>query len=223
MRFVDFSHVVSMLRGKRVAIVGSGPSALECQHGAIDNNDVVIRVNNYGIGGVLGNRTDVFYSFFGGSIKKTKTELISQGVKLCMCKCPNSKPIESAWHETNNKLNGIDFRYLYLFRKNWWFCDTFVPTDDHFLESFKLLDGHIPTTGFSAILDVVKCNPSSIFITGFDFFQSGIHNVNKVWKPGDPNDPIGHRPMLEFEWLLKNKNNHNFIFDEYLSGKIDRS
>lgn len=221
MKFVSFDHVKSVLSGKRVAVVGSGPSALENPFGKIDSFDVVVRVNNYRVGGNLGHRTDVFYSFFGGSIKKNKDELIRDGVRLCMCKCPDSKPIESEWHVRRNKVNGIDFRYIYRFRKTWWFCDTFIPTSAHFLELFEKLDGHIPTTGFTAIYDLLKCGVGELYVTGYDFFSSGLHNVNQPWRPGDPTDPIGHRPDLEYEWLKSNRERFPLTFDQYLTTRFN--
>src|SRR4029077_16111038 len=122
---------------------------------------------------------DVHYSFYGSSIRKSADDLKRDGVWLSMNKCPNSKPLESAWHEHRNKQNGIDFRYIFKARAGWWFCDTFIPGDKMFVEKFELLGKHVPTTGFSAILDVLACEPRRIFLTGFDFMVSGIHNVDE--------------------------------------------
>jgi hypothetical protein len=216
--FVNFSKAEDMMRGKRVALVGSAPSALGNSPGNIDQrHKVVVRVNNYKVGANQGYRTDIHYSFYGTSIKKTASELKRDGVKMCMCKCPNGKPIESAWHEQHRRLVGIDFRYIYDLRRNFWFCDTFVPSDEQFVSKFELLERHIPTTGFSAILDVLACKPKSLTLTGFDFFTSGMHNVDEKWKAGDSGDPIGHKPELEFAWLLSNRDKYPFIFDEKLS------
>lgn len=197
MRFVSFAEVQDRLRGKSIAIVGSGPSCLDNAPGFVDSHDVVLRVNNYKLGEAQGRRCDVFYSFFGGSIKKTAAELQRDGVTLCLCKCPNSKPVTSEWHERNGKQNGIDFRYVYAARRTFWFCDTFIPDDAHFLRSFECLQRHIPSTGFAAIWNVLPCSPKRVYLTGFDFFSSGVHNVDEKWRPGRSDDPIGHRPDLE--------------------------
>lgn len=201
MRFVSFADVAARFHGKSVAIVGSGPGCLDNAPGVVDGHDVVVRVNGYKLGPAQGRRTDVHYSFYGNSIRKSAADLERDGVTLCMCKCPDSKPLQSQWHEQRGKTNGIDFRYIYRARADWWFTDTFIPDDERFMAKVRLLDGHIPTTGFAAILDVMDCDPASIYLTGFDFFQSGKHNVDERWKPGDPTDPIGHRPMLEAAWL----------------------
>lgn len=216
MHFVDFETVAARFHGKSVAIVGSGPGSLDNVPGFVDGHDIVVRVNNYKLGPAQGFRTDVHYSFYGSSIRKSAPELQEDGVQLCMCKCPNAKPIESAWHERNGKQIGIDFRYIYSNRASWWFCDTYVPDVERFLESFELLGKHIPTTGFSAILDVMACAPRDVYLTGFDFFDSGIHNVDEPWKSGNPQDPIGHRPAAEAAWLEANLSNL-LTFDPKLS------
>jgi hypothetical protein len=184
--------------------------------GFIDGHDVVVRANNYKLGEAQGFRTDVFYSFFGSSIRKSAEDLKRDGVQLCMCKCPDAKPLESEWHDRNNKPLGVDFRYIYLARAGWWFCDTYVPTVERFLESFNLLGKHIPTTGFAAILDVLACEPRSVCLTGFDFMTSGMHNVDEKWRAGDPADPIGHRPELEAAWIAENAGRYPLMFDRKL-------
>lgn len=204
MRFVTFDEVANRFRGKRVAIIGSGPGVLQNAPGIVDAHEVVVRVNNYKLGEAQGYRADVFYSFFGTSIRKSAQELARDGVTLCMCKCPNSKPIQSEWHERHGKLAGIDYRYIYRNRAGWWFCDTFVPDDAHFMRAFNLLGRHQPTTGFAAILDVLACEPASVFLTGFDFFTSGVHNVDEAWKEKNTDDPICHRPDLEAAWVRAN-------------------
>lgn len=201
-RFVDFEAVRARFAGRRVAIVGSAPSVLENAPGYIDSHEVVVRVNNFKtVGPRTGFRTDVHYSFYGSSIRKTAAELRADGVTLCMCKCPDAKPLESPWHEKTGRVRGVDFRPIYKNRRGFWFCDVYVPTVARFLEGFELLGRHIPTTGFSAILEVLACEPFSVYLTGFDFFASGKHNVNERWRPGDPADPIGHVPEREAEIL----------------------
>jgi hypothetical protein len=220
MRFVSFAEVADRLRDRTVAIVGSGPSCIANKPGYIDSHDVVVRCNNYKTGTGQGRRCDVFYSFFGSSIRKRATDLQADGCKLLLCKCPDSKPIESEWHERNGKQAGIDFRYIYKARAKWWFTDTYIPDDGEFLRKLAALDGHIPTTGFAAILDVLRCDPASVMLTGFDFFKSGLHNVNERWRPGDPNDPIGHAPELELAWIARNRERYPMTFDRALEAQL---
>lgn len=222
MRFVGFEETANRFRGKTVAVVGSGPSVLLNPRNFVDSHDVVVRVNNYRLGEAAGKRTDVHYSFYGRSIRKSAFELRGDGVKLCFCKCPDDMPLQSEWHIRQNKLNGIDFRYIYRQRAAFWFCDTFVPDSPFFLEKYFLLGKHVPTTGFSAIFDILACGPKSVYLTGFDFFTSGKHNVTDRWIPGHPEDPIGHRPDLEAAWLAENVSRYPLQLDNTLARLISR-
>jgi len=221
MSFCGRSEVAEVLRGKRVALVGSGPGVLTNAPGFVDSHDVVVRVNNFKLSESAGLRCDVFYSFFGGSIRKTREELIAAGVKLCMAKCPDERIMESAWHTARGKENGIDFRSIYRRRAGWWFCPVYVPTLAEFMAHFDLLGGHIPTTGFSALLDVLSYSPAEVYMTGFDFFASGVHNVDEKWRPGDPTDPIGHVPERELAWVANAVRNYPIRTDLALNQALE--
>lgn len=224
MRFVTFEEAAEYLRGKSVAVVGSGPFVLRNAIGFVDSHDVVVRVNNHKTSPAAGLRTDVHYSFYGTSIRHAPHDLQREGVKLCMCKLPNSKPLSSEWHERNGKAVGVDYRYIYRMRETWWFTDTFIPDDQRFLAKFELLGKHQPTTGFAAILDVLECEPASVYLTGFDFFTSGVHNVTERWVAKNPDDPICHRPDLEREWIRANASRFTFDrkLDEMINGERQR-
>lgn len=204
MRFLTRPEVRRRFEGKSVAIVGSGPGALDNDPGFIDSHRVVVRVNNYKITPATGSVTDVFYSFFGTSVRKEVKDLRREGVALCIAKCPNAHAIQSEWHRVNNKMPGVDFRYIYELRRGWWFCDTYVPTVEEFMVGFELLGRHIPTTGFAAILDILSFEPRSVYLTGFDFFESGKHNLDQPWRTKNTDDPICHVPQREKLWLIEN-------------------
>lgn len=220
MRFVEFADVVNHFSGKSIAIVGSAPSVLKNEPGFIDSHDLVVRVNNYKVGKSQGFRCDVHYSFYGQSIRKSAEELKRDGVSLCLCKCPNSMPIYSEWHYRTGKIRGIDFRYIYQMRERFWFCDTYVPDETSFLKVFRKLGNHIPTTGFAAITEIIRCQPKSIYLTGFDFFTSGIHNVDEAWRKVNRFDPIRHVPKREADWLRQNGKNHPMTYDAALSALL---
>jgi len=202
--FCDRETVAQVLRGKSVALVGSGPGAVANQRGLVDSHDVVVRVNNHKLFPGTGYRTDVHYSYYGNAIRKGVQELKREGVRLVMCKCPNAQFIESPWHLKNGKMHGVDFRWIYQKRGAWWFCPTYVPPVEEFVAKFKMLGGHVPTTGFGALLDVLSFEPLHVFMTGFDFFISRVHNVDELWKPQNGADPIGHDPERERQWLKAN-------------------
>lgn len=213
MRFISRSEAQSRFEGKRVAVVGSGPGVLGNVKGHVDSFDVVVRVNNYKLSKEAGFRCDVFASFFGSSIKKSAEDLKRDGVTLCLCKCPNAdisepgptnpNPVNADWHRKHGKMIGLDYRPHYRRREQFWFCDTHVPTIAEFMESFRALDGHMPTSGFAAIFEVLLGQPRSVYLTGFDGFQSKIHNVNEPWREKNLDDPIRHRPDLELLWLKR--------------------
>lgn len=217
MRFISRSDVRPWFEGKRVAVVGSGPGVLQNAPGFIGGHDVVVRVNNYKLSKPTGFRTDVFYSFFGRSIRKTVEELKRDGVSLCMCKIPNAHAIESEWHRRHDQMIGVDYRPHFERRAEWWFCDTYIPTVDEFMVSFNLLGRHISTTGFAAILDVLSFDPASVYLTGFDFFSSGIHNVDERWRKGRADDPFKHVPEVELAWLANNAGRYPMTFDSALA------
>lgn len=221
MNRVNEKFVGDIIRDKRVIIVCSAPSCLENTGSFIDGHDLVVRVNNYKTKGIkngthfdftpkVGTRTDIHYSFYGTSIKTDRNQLIKEGVKLCMCKCPDSKPIHSPWHEQRGKQRGIDFRWIYLQRQSYFPCPVFIPDDRRFLKWFDLLKKHVPTTGFSCVMDVLSFEPKSVHLTGFDGFSSGKHNVNETWTAKNMDDPIRHMPNLEL----------NVIRDLYKQKKI---
>lgn len=222
MDFCGKHRVREMLQDKIVAIVGSGPGSLSNPAGFVDSHEVVVRVNNYKLMGGTGKRTDVFYSFFGVSIKKQVRDLKKDGVKLCLAKCPNAKFMDSEWHRENDAMNGVDFRAIYERRRDWWFCDIYAPTAEEFIAHFNLLGGHVPTTGFAALLDVLSYNPAHVYLTGFDFFASKIHNVNERWKKINKADPIGHDPEAERMWLSQNIDSLPISVDRRLQAELDK-
>lgn len=203
MKILDRPDLADRFCGKTVAIVGSGPGVLQNEPGFVDSHDLVVRVNNYKTSAAAGYRCDAHYSFYGTSISKTADELRADGVTMCLAKCPDAKFMDSEWHRVNGKPHGVDFRYIYRQRAAWWFCPVYVPHLDEFVASFDLLGQHIPSTGFSALLLVLSLAPASVYLTGFDFFASRVHNVDEPWRPGNPSDPIGHAPERERAWLAQ--------------------
>lgn len=221
MIFCNRDFVGKVIGGKTIAIVGSGPGSIKNPVGLVDSHDLVVRVNNYRLFPGTGYRTDIYYSFFGHSVRKTSGQLKRDGVRLCMCKCPNEKFIDSDWHDKNKKTNGVDFTSIYETRKGWWFCPTYIPSHDEFMQHFHLLGGHVPTTGFAGLLDILSFEPAHVYMTGFDFFRSGRHNVTERWSKVNGDDPIGHVPETERQWLLDNIGRYPITVDNALENCLN--
>lgn len=223
--FVDRDYCRPFFEGKRVAIVGSGPGVLDNAPGFVDGHDVVCRINNYRLSPAAGFRNDVQYSFWGSSCRKTREELIADGVTLCMCKLPDADladdPLDATWHRRQGKMIGLNYRAHYRRREGFWFCPTYIPTVAEFLVGFRLLGDHMPTTGFAAILDVLSFGPRSVFLTGYDFFTSGKHNVTDPWRAKNPDDPYRHRPDLERAWVAENIGRYPITVDAALGRALN--
>jgi hypothetical protein len=215
MNLLNKQNIIDTFKNKRVVIFGSAPNCLNNKGSEIDKYDYIIRVNNYKIKGFeeqVGTRTDVHYAFYGSSIKISKEALKQEGMKFHMCKCPNAFCFNHNvdWDPHNR---GSDFRWIYRNRKNYWIAPVYVPTKEDFMKYFNMLDGHVPTTGFSCILDLMQCGPKELYITGFDGFKTKIHNVNERWrdKSNKRQDPIAHQPEKEMMLLNDWQKKYNYI------------
>lgn len=195
-KFLSFSEIIQELWAERICIVGSGPSILDNPDGLIDSFPWVIRINNYKVlDNRTGKRTDIVYSYWGNAMRKTAQDLMNDNVKFLMCKCPNE------W--CHNDGAGGDFRWIYKQRGNFWGYPVYIPKKDDYMKYFDLLGGHVPSTGFACILDIMQISNVKVYLTGFDFFESKIHNLNEPWRLKHPDDPIGHVPDKEKEYVKK--------------------
>lgn len=227
MNRLKFPDIQNFFKGKRVAIIGSAPCVLENNGGHIDSYDEVIRVNNYKIKPFqnhVGSRCDIHYAFYGSSIRKRMEQLKTDGVKFCMCKCPDDLCFDHHkmvdWDQHNR---GGNYKWIYENRKDWWFTDIYVPDRKAFMDYMGLLKGHVPTTGFSCILDLLQCECKELYITGFDGFKSKVHNINESWRDKKERfDPVCHEPDKEME-LIKHYNDtmENVKVDMHLQRRFN--
>lgn len=172
--------VAKFFRKKSVIILGSAPSVIKVDADFMDSFDIIVRLNNYKHFNSC-TRTDVYYSMMGGSIMKTNGELKKDGVKFIFCKNPFRKIIVRNPGGSVNHLQSQDCRTPYMnnrsSRVKWFELPYFLQT----LKNWKWITGRInkvTTTGLAAIVDIYRYRPSKMHIAGFDFFASGLHNIN---------------------------------------------
>lgn len=203
-------EIKKIIEGKKVVILGSAPSVLKNDGEYINSFDLIVRINNYKMFGFekyVGNRTDIFYSYFGRNIKKENSELLNDGVKLIMSKYPNN---DFTGHTSGQVIQGISdtCKWVYDLRQDWWKFPVWIPKLRYFRENYNRID-RIPTTGMSAVLDILRFSPCLLYITGFDFMRSKIHNVDEAWNDGDGN----HDHMAESKLMATLDNNPVISFD----------
>jgi len=186
---------------KNILIVGGSPSANNKPQEWYDKFEIIVRMNNYKKANNA--RTDIYFSYFGRNIKKTPLELMRDGVKFLINKCPNSDMTNSL---SQYNVNMADYRWIYDFRQNWWFRPLVSLSEDQLINQIKLLDGYMPTVGFSAILFFLD-KVETVTIIGFDCFESKIHNLDERWD-GSGN----HNPEKEKEELLALKEQGRLIW-----------
>ena len=195
------------LAGKSILIVGGGPGASYRQSSWYGKFDVIVRCNNYRK--ACEARTDIFVSYLGENIKKTKDELISDGVQFVVCNCPN---VDMTQNLKLSQGQRKDFSWIYEFRKGWWFCPAVSLTKEELIAQVDLIGGHMPTVGLSAILFFQQFR-SPVDIIGFDCFESGLHDLNRKW------DRSGrHNAQKEKRLLIELENNGRIVW--HAKGKL---
>jgi len=169
---------------RSVIILGSAPSVTQLSTHALERYDVIVRVNNYEFFNDC-RRVDVYYSFFGRSIRGVEEKIRRDKPKFLFFKYPFDFAFNR--HTNGKEVAGKsgDFRYVQRLRKDILLTTKhFAQTPANFISSFCAI-GSMPTTGVAAILDIIRYQPKELAIAGFDFFKSKTHNINEVWNPKD--------------------------------------
>lgn len=197
------NYVRDFFKGKNVLVLGSAHCVAKLEAEFMDGFDVIVRCNNYKIFNEC-RRTDIYYSFLGGSVKKSMDSIVEDGAKFVFCRCPDA---DFSHHAGGEYIPGrsYDARTVYEHRKNWFKLPYFVQTTENYESNFLLCD-RLLTTGVSSIVDVLRYNPARVYVAGFNFFTTLIHNVDE---PCNLN--TGHNFPGELQ-LVKNL---------YESGKIE--
>jgi hypothetical protein len=159
-----------VLRGKRIAIVGPASSAMNTGKGDyIDKFDLVVRVNKSVLvvqrgefRKDIGNRTDILFHCFlenlysgGGPLDFEMFD--QQGIRY----------VVNPRNEWTGLRNSFNFYKKYLSRRT-----TYVLPKNLFNEISSSLKGPRPTTGYSALITLMKSDFKELFITGFTFFKT---------------------------------------------------
>ena len=216
-------NIESYIRGKSICIVGPAKYLEKKKYGSkIDNYDVIVRLNK-GINmtacpEIFGSRTDVLYHSInisednGGKIDPyilNKTKIVFAFPYL------DNKTISTFHNGTYIDYNTIHNDIL----KNSCSVDK-----DEYIELEKYL-GCRPTTGLSCIIDILKMNPSKLYITGFTLFKDGHSNIYRKEATNMSNTELiyqfktgksTHNLYLMYQYMKQNLLKDNIELDNEL-------
>jgi len=218
-RFVK-TFDLSLLNGKRIAIVGPASSAYNTGRGEYINSfDYVLRINKAPLlikegkfNKDLGSKTDIlFHSFFendfsgGGPLNFSLYDQI--GIRYVINPIPTLFGLRATFN----------FYKKYLLRKIVYHLHS-----KSYEESIHAFGRFRPTTGFCALRTAMEADFSELFITGFTFFKTAYGdgyrdslkdvNVNKKYI----SESNIHNPDIEYEQFkqLVAKYEHKTIFTD---------
>ena len=178
------SRLLSLLKGKRVAIVGPAAYLTGKGHGKeIDQYDVVIRPNAFSVPlkaqTDYGRRTDIMFHNMGTpwmpglkeQVKENPDALKSLKMVVCpVIKADHSEVNFMSWPDTHISACATNFDQ---FNKDnipfWWVG----------VANYKKMYREVgcqPYSGIITLLIASKCYPSELLLTGFDFYLgSGLY------------------------------------------------
>jgi len=169
----NYHHLVN---GKNIALVGPSKSVLKRNLGNyIDTFDLVVRLNKslpvpenrYQD---IGSRTDILYNSlnttdFPGENNINPKFFIHNGIKYVCCSYPNIHPFQKDIINFMTVNRGqVPFRYI----------------DLELFQKMEAIMKTRPYTGTCAILDLLKFNIKSLFITGLDFYATSYYSEYRV-------------------------------------------
>jgi hypothetical protein len=194
MQELDEQYVKKFLTGQKVLILGSAACVKQLDVTFMESFPIIVRSNNYKVFNSC-KRTDIYYSFLGGSIKKSMDDIIEDGAKFIFCRCPDTN------FNRNNGINiagrSFDARAIYKNRKDWFKIPYFIQTIKNYESNYELCN-RLLTTGVSSIIDILRYSPELLYVAGFDFFTQKIHNVDEPCRPN-----LGHNFAGEFNLIKK--------------------
>lgn len=176
-----------IFKNKKVAIIGPAEYMniinLNSHKFELSNADVIVKINcGFNISkkyeSIFGKRCDVLYNNLldenkNGGILNVK-DLIDNKVKYIRTK-PNST-IEGFASKTEKTLKPSTIKKIKQFQDS--NIDVSIISHDFFNSVSNKIKCR-PTMGFIAVLDILKHEPSSLYIAGFSFYLGG--NVKEYW------------------------------------------
>ena len=216
---------LSLIKNKKVIIVGPSITVQKCNLGTFINNfDVVVRLNKSlpiptKMYPHIGYRTDILYNSlnttdYPGENKFSPHFLKREKVKYLRCPYPPISPFAKDIQSFNRKnKNMIDFGHI----------------ETNYYAKLEYCLGTRPYTGTCAIADLLQCGVKKLFVMGIDFYTYKhsfyYRNVSETKLQKLRNNNIHIRKpqidLIERFYLLDNRLVVDNILDEILLEKYD--
>lgn len=192
-----------LLKGKRIAFVGPAAYLQGKQQGKhIDSFDIIIRVNDPTIipeaeYADLGSRTDILYH-------NLHTEIFT-AVKL-----------KDLLNSQLQHIVGLPITSRYAnFKEVCGDKVTISHIDEGTYEHTKQSIGVDPLTGMAAVADLLSSDLTSLYITGFDFYEhDNVYHDNRASQSTQGYEV--HQPQKQLDWFMSIKD-PRLMLDGYLS------
>ncbi len=155
---------------RRIVLVGNGPVTDLTASAFIDGHDLVVRFNNFAVGGPRGTRTTHFASTFHKDVTARPGDPAVAGLTVTFVGGRRAGPVYDAWR------THID--------EDW----------THAYEDLARDLGSGPSAGLVALAWMIRQAPAEISLIGFSFCQDIATNGNHA--PGD----VGAKVQLFHNW-----------------------
>ena len=216
---------ISLVKNKRVIIVGPSITVQECNLGTFINNfDIIIRLNKSlpipsKMFQHIGDRTDILYnslntSDFPGENNTGPLFFKQQNIKYVRCPYPPIPPFQEDIKSFCRKnKNVINFGHI----------------DTLFYQKIENSLGTRPYTGTCAIADLLRCDVKQLYVMGIDFYTYKhsfyYRNVSRTKLKKLQNNHIHKRKpqidLIKRFYLLDNRLVVDNILDEILLENYD--
>ena len=197
----------NLLYNKKVVIVGPSSTIVNSKQGDyIDNCDVVIRLNravpiNKKLIKDIGSKTTIIYTNLDNNSDSTKhinfKKFIKNNIKFICSPYPPIEPFKKDIDIYLNQKYQLPFHHF--------------PFDDYF--KVKSVLGCRPYTGMSAIIDILRYNIKSLYVTGIDFYandyykeyrKKDTYNLNYI-RNNKIHNSTAHLNFIKYISLTNNK------------------